>query len=170
MYLPSVKERKKQPIITHTLYSCIRQTPKDYIPTPILKEALQSAQITPLHKRHNEMSIITQTIFIFIFFSFPFQKLNRPKLRWACMHISWSLYCLVAENDFELTWRRALMPQRRTVMCIGKRSRTSVLKELREGRSPTRLWAIIVVPTTQFIGTKSFTPTLTSNNWTVTRR
>lgn len=81
MYLPSVKERKKQPIITHTLYSCIRQTPKDYIPTPILKEALQSAQITPLHKRHNEMSIITQTIFIFIFFFFPISKTKPTEIK-----------------------------------------------------------------------------------------
>ena len=116
------------------------------------------------------MSITTHTIFIyFYFFTFPFKKLNRLKLRWACMHISWSLFCLVAENDFELSWRRALMHERRTVICISKRGRTSALKELRVGRSLTRLWAIILVLTTQFIATKRLTPTLTTNNWTVTR-
>ncbi|KAJ6408900.1 hypothetical protein OIU84_008575, partial [Salix udensis] len=41
-----------------------------------------------------------------------------------------------------------------------------MLEELREARSPTRLWTIVMVPAAQLIRSKCLTPTLTSRNTT----
>jgi hypothetical protein len=75
---------------------------------------------------------------------------------------------LVTKDNFKFTWRRTLMRERWTIMSISKRGRTRMLKELREARSPTRLWTIVMVPATQLIRSKCLTPALAPRNMTVT--
>lgn len=70
----------------------------------------------------------------------------------------------MAEDDLELTWRRALVHEGRAVVRVRKRSRTRVLEELREARRPTRLGAIVLVPTTQLVGPKRLTRALTRDH------
>jgi hypothetical protein len=55
-------------------------------------------------------------------------------------------------------------------MGVGKSCRTRVLKVRGIHRRLTRLRVIKVIPTTQLIGVKSFTTTLTSHNRTMNRR
>lgn len=73
---------------------------------------------------------------------------------------------LVTKDNFKFTWRRTLMYERWTIMSISKRGRARMLKELREARSPTRLWTIVMVPAAQLIRSKRLTPTLTPHNMT----
>lgn len=61
------------------------------------------------------------------------------------------LCLLVAENDFELTWRRALMHERRAIVRVSEGRRTSVLEELRVARRPAGLRAVVMVPAAELI-------------------
>lgn len=77
---------------------------------------------------------------------------------------------LVAEDDFQLTWGRTLVHERGTIMGVRKRGWTCVLEELREGRGPTRLRTVVVVPAAQLVCTKGLAPTLTAYDRPVSGR
>lgn len=67
---------------------------------------------------------------------------------------------LVTENDLELTWRTALMHQRRTVMGEGESGRTRLLEEIRVARPLTRLRTVVVSPTAKLVRAKRLAPAL----------
>jgi hypothetical protein len=79
-------------------------------------------------------------------------------------------WCLVAEDDLQLTWRRAFVHKSWAIMGIRKRGRARMLEELREARSPTRLRTVVVVPTAQLVRTERLAPTLARHDRPVTGR
>lgn len=76
----------------------------------------------------------------------------------------------MAEDDLELTWRRALVDERRAIMRISESSGASMLEKLRVVGSPASLRTVIVVPATDLIRTESFASTLASHHRTVNWR
>lgn len=75
----------------------------------------------------------------------------------------------MAEDDLELTWRRALVHERGGVVRVRKRSGASVLEELRKARRPTRLRAVVLVPTAQLVRTERLARALARDHRAVTR-
>ncbi|KAA8543909.1 hypothetical protein F0562_021915 [Nyssa sinensis] len=83
--------------------------------------------------------------------------------------VSW-LPLLVTENDLELTWRRALVRERRAIVRIGERGRTRVLEELGVTRTTTRLRTVVMVSATELVRTERFTATLARHDGSVAGR
>lgn len=73
----------------------------------------------------------------------------------------------VAEDDLELTWRRAVMHKRRRVVGVREAGGTSVLEERRVARSPASLRAVVVVPATQLVRTERLAAALAPHDVTV---
>lgn len=76
---------------------------------------------------------------------------------------------LVTENDLELTWRRAVMRQRRTIMRVRERGRTRVFEKLRIVGSLASLRAIVMIPTAKLVSPKCSTRALAPYHVSVTR-
>lgn len=83
---------------------------------------------------------------------------------------AFSIRISMAKDNLKLTRRRTLVSQRRRIMSKSEGSRTRVLKISGINRRLTSLRVIEMIPTTKFIRVKSFTPTLTRNNRTITQR
>lgn len=73
---------------------------------------------------------------------------------------------LMAEDDFKLTWSRALMHERRAIMSISKSGRASVLEEVGVGRWLASLWAVEMISATELVGAKGLTTTLATHHMT----
>lgn len=74
---------------------------------------------------------------------------------------------LMAENDFEFAWSRALMCQRRIVMRVRESSRASMLEEIRVTRRTTCLWAVVMVAATKLICPERGAAALTPYNFPI---
>lgn len=75
----------------------------------------------------------------------------------------------MAENNFKLTRRGALMDERWAIVRISERRRASVLKELRVARPPASLRAVVVVPAAELIRTEGGAATLATHHRPVRR-
>ncbi|PKA63158.1 hypothetical protein AXF42_Ash007954 [Apostasia shenzhenica] len=76
----------------------------------------------------------------------------------------------VAEDDFELLGCLAIMRQRRAIVRVGERHRTTVLEILRVHRRPASARAVIHITAAQLVGAERLASTLTPNYRPVPRR
>lgn len=78
--------------------------------------------------------------------------------------LTWQLHVSkvesMAEDNLKLTWRGALMHQRRSVMSVGESGRTSVLEKQRKRRRFASMWTVVMPSAAELVFIEGLTAAL----------